>query len=82
MASLKDYFEKRDAGKPAPKWVSGDRISGKVLNGVTVIGSVIREDYTDPKQVLCHLDLPVKVGHSYRSVVFVPSKSMKRLRVL
>ena len=80
MASVKDYFEERDADKPKPKWVYGDRIYGKVLKDTPVVGMVIREDYNDPKQVLCHLDLPVKVGDSYRWVVYVPSKSMKRLK--
>jgi hypothetical protein len=79
MASVKDYFEKRDADKPKAKWVYGDRIFGKVLKDVPVVGMVIREDYEDAKQVLVHLDLPVKVGDSLRSVVLVPSKTMKRL---
>jgi hypothetical protein len=79
MASLERYFAERDKDKPKAKWVYGDRIFGKVLDGVPVVGMVIREDYEDAKQVLCHLDLPVKVGDSLRSVVLVPSKTMKRL---
>ena len=79
MASLKDYFEARDKDKPAPKWVYGDRVSGMV-NKVPVLGMVIREDYNDPKLVLCHLDLPIKVDDTYRWVVVVPSKGMKRLK--
>jgi hypothetical protein len=82
MASVAKYFEERDADKPKPKWVFGDRIYGKVLKDTPVVGMVIREDYYDPKHVLCHLDLPVKVGDSYRHVVYVPSKSMKRLKEL
>jgi hypothetical protein len=82
MSTLKEQFEKRDADKPSPKWVYGDRIYGKVLKDTPVMGMVIREDYNDPKQVLCHLDLPVKIGDSYRWVVYVPSKSIKRLKVL
>jgi hypothetical protein len=79
MASVKDYFEKRDADKPKPKWVYGDRVSGRV-NNIPVIGMVIREDYEDSSMVLCHLDLPVKDGDEYRWVVHVPSKGMKRLK--
>ena len=79
MASVAKYFEERDKNKPKAKWVYGDRIFGKVLKDVPVVGMVIREDYEDAKQVLVHLDLPVKVGDSLRSVVLVPSKSMKRL---
>ena len=81
MASLKDYFEKRDADKPKPKWVSGDRIFGRI-GKIPVLGSVVREDYEDPKMVLCMLDLPVSIEGIVKSVVLVPSKSMKRLVVL
>ena len=80
MASLKDYFERRDADKPKPKWVYGDRVSGKI-GKVPVIGMVIREDYAEPDLVLCHLDLPVKYEDEYRWVLYVPSKGMKRLKV-
>lgn len=79
MGSLERYFEERDKDKPKAKWVYGDRVSGKVLKDTPVMGMVIREDYNDPKQVLVHLDLPVKVGDSLRHVVYVNSKTMKRL---
>ena len=79
MASVKDYFEKRDANKPKPKWVYGDRVSGK-LDKVPVIGMVIREDYEDSSMVLCHLDLPVKDETEYKWIVRVPSRGMKRLK--
>lgn len=81
MASLEKYFAERDKDKPAPKWVYGDRIFGKV-NKVPVIGMVIREDYEDPSLVLCHLDLPLKVEDGIRYIVQVPSKGMKRLKVM
>jgi len=79
MASLKDYFEKRDADKPKPKWVYGDRISGKV-GGIPVVGQVIREDYIETDLVLVHLDLPINVSGEYQWIVHVPSKGMKRLK--
>ena len=81
MASVKDYFERRDADKPKPKWVYGDRVYGK-LDKIPVVGMVIREDYTEPDMVLCHLDLPVKDEDEYKWVMRVPSKSMKRLKVI
>ena len=80
MASLKDYFEARDKDKPAPKWVYGDRVSGK-YNKIPVMGTVVREDYEDPSLVLCHLDLPVNDEGDCRYIVRVPSKSIKRLKV-
>lgn len=80
MSTLKEQFEKRDENKPKPKWVYGDRVSGK-LDKIPVIGMVIREDYNDSTLVLCHLDLPVKDGDEYRVIVRVPSKGMKQLKV-
>ena len=79
MASLAKYFEERDANKPKPKWVYGDRVSGKV-GGIPVVGQVIREDYIETDLVLVHLDLPINVNGEYRNIVHVPSKGMKRLR--
>ena len=81
MTSLAKYFEERDKNKPEPKWVYGDRVSGKVL-GTPVLGMVIREDYEDPSSVLVHLDLPIKVDGEVRWVVYVPAKGMKRLKVI
>lgn len=94
MPTLKEQFEKRDALKPKPKWVYNDRIYGKFvvqkpiddikfqLVYIPVVGMVIREDYNDSSIVLCHLDLPVKENGEYRWIVRVPSKSMKRLKVI
>ena len=79
MASVAKYFEERDKDKPKPKWVYGDRVSGK-LGKVPVIGMVIREMYDDQSQVLVHLDLPVKVEGEYRWINCVPAKGMKRLK--
>lgn len=82
MASVAKYFEERDANKPKPKWVYGDRISAKV-GKVLVIGMVIRENYDiDEKTVLVHLDLPVKVDGEYKWVLYVPSRGMKHLKVM
>ena len=94
MPSVAKYFEERDANKPKPKWVYGDRVSGKFvvqepiddikfqLVYIPVVGMVIREDYEDSSMVLCHLDLPVKYEGEYKWVMYVPSKGMKRLKVI
>ena len=81
MPSVAKYFEERDANKPKPKWVYGDRVSGKV-GGIPVVGQVIREDYIETDLVLVHLDLPINVNGEYQWIVHVPSKGMKRLRDL
>jgi len=79
MPSVAKYFEERDANKPKPKWVYGDRVSGKV-GGIPVVGQVIREDYIETDLVLVHLDLPINVSGEYQWIVHVPSKGMKRLK--
>jgi hypothetical protein len=81
VSTLKEQFEAREALKPKPKWIYGDRVYGK-LDKIPVIGMVIREDYEDSSIVLCHLDLPVKIETEYRWIVRVPSKGMKRLKVI
>ena len=81
MASIKDYFERRDAIKPKAKWVYGDRVSGRV-NNIPVVGMVIRKDYDDSSQVLVHLDLPVKDETEYKWILRIPSRGMKRLKVI
>ena len=80
MASLEKYFAERDKNKPSPKWVYGDRVSGKV-GGIPVVGQVIREDYIETDLVLVHLDLPINVNGEMKQIVHVPSKGMKRLKV-
>jgi len=81
MPSVAKYFEERDAGKPKPKWVYGDRVYGKI-NKMPVMGMVVREDYDYRSMVLCHLDLPVKIENEYIWIVRVPSKGMTRLKVM
>jgi hypothetical protein len=81
MPSVAKYFEERDADKPVPKWVYGDRVYGKI-GKMPVMGMVVREDYDDRSMVLCHLDLPVKIENEYRWIVRVPSKGMTRLKVM
>jgi hypothetical protein len=79
MASLEKYFTERDKDKPAPRWVYGDRITGKI-GKIPVMGMVIRENYDDANMVLVHLDLPVKQEGEYRWVMNIPAKGMKRLK--
>ena len=80
MSTLKEQFEAREALKPKPKWVYGDRIFAK-YNKIPIVGMVIREDYEDRSMVLVHSDLPVKDGdEELRWVFLVPSKSIKQLK--
>jgi len=74
--SYKDYFEKRDAGLPKPKWVYGDRVFS-YYKSIPLVGMVVRQV---DKQVLVHSDLPIVDGKEVRFVIFVPEKKTKRLK--
>lgn len=81
--NYKEYFEKRDAGLPKPKWVYGDRVFAK-FDKIPTVGMVIRETLGDDgnKTVLVHADLPVKIGKSIRSILSVNPRDIKRLKEL
>lgn len=81
--NYKEYFEKRDAGLPRPKWDYGDRVFAKYCK-IPVVGMVIRETLDDDgnKTVLMQSDLPVKVGKDIRSVISVNPRDVKRLKEL
>lgn len=81
--NYRDYFEKRDAGLPQPKWVYGDRVFAK-FGRIPTIGSVIREtlDEDGRKVVLMMADLPVRIAGENRSVFFVNPRDVKRLKEL
>ena len=81
MASLEKYFAERDKDKPAPKWVYGDRITGKI-GKIPVMGMVIRENYDDTSMVLVHLDLPVKQEGEYRWVMVNATSAAFHLEIL
>jgi hypothetical protein len=75
--NYKDYFEKRDAGLPKPKWVYGDRVFSK-YKSVPLVGMVIRQTSSD--DVLIHSDLPVKIGKGIHNIISVPQRDVKRLK--
>lgn len=79
--TLAEWFAKRDENNPKPKWVYGDRVSGRV-GKMLVLGQVVREKYDDQSQVLVHLDLPVKIANEYRWVLYIPAQGMKKLVAL
>jgi len=79
VASHKEQFEAKHAHKPKPVWVYGDRVFARV-GKIPVVGMVIREDYTDPKLVLCHLDLPLLGAIGYNSIVWLQRKTITRLK--
>lgn len=80
MGNLADYFE-RNAYQP--KYFLGDRVIGK-FDGIPFVGTVGNDrviDNTGP-QVIVHLDLPMKVDNTYKNVIIVKHKDIKRLMSL
>ena len=75
MASLTDYFLRRDADLPRPRYQYGDRVFAR-LGPVPLVGMVIREVQGT---VLVHSDLPVRVEEQVRHIVSVPVKTVSRL---
>ena len=76
--NYKDYFEKRDATLPKPKWVYGDRVFTK-YKSVPLVGMVVRQTEDG---VMIHSDLPVKVGKVIHNIVTVTPREVKRLKEL
>lgn len=74
--NYKDYFEKRDAGLPKPKWVYGDRVFAK-YKSVPLVGMVIRETEDG---VMIHTDLPMKIGKVIHNIISVTPKDIRRLK--
>lgn len=78
--NYRDYFLRRDAGLPQPKWVYGDRVFARYCK-IPTVGMVIREtlDEDGRKVVLMMADLPVRIDGENRSVFFVNPRDVKRL---
>lgn len=77
MVTYAEYFAKRDADKPKPKYHSGDRVFGH-WNKIPFVASVIREENN---QVLVHADLPLKFNDVYQTILTVTVKDVKLMKV-
>jgi hypothetical protein len=76
MASLTDYFAKRDADLPKEKFQMGSRVFGH-WNKIPFVASVLRDVN---KMVMVQTDLPVKYKDSYHTILSVPQKDVKLLK--
>ena len=76
MSNLTNYFVRRDADLPKPKYNSGDRVFGK-WNRIPFIASVVREE---SGEVLVHSDLPIKQGQELCHILRLPIKDVKLLK--
>ena len=75
MANYAEYFEARDP-KTKPKVEYGNRVFGK-WNKIPFIGMIIREV---EKEVLVHVDLPVKHDKLYISILRLNRNDVKILK--
>ena len=76
MSNLTNYFVRRDADLPKPKYNSGDRVFGR-WNRIPVIASVVREE---SGEVLVHSDFPVQHAGEISHILRLPTKDVKLLK--
>ena len=75
-ASLAKYFSEN---RPQPYWKGGERVFGK-YNNIPFIGSVGYENMRNMDEglmALVHLDLPLKDGDVWRTIIRVKPRSLK-----
>lgn len=78
MSSLTQYFERRDADLPRPKYNSGDRVSGH-WNRIPFVGTVVREI---APLAMIQVDLPIKYEGAVHNIISPQLKDVKRLVVI
>jgi hypothetical protein len=77
MGNYTEYFERKHADLPAPKYANGDRVFGH-WNSIPFIGTVIRNQN---KTVLVHTDLPLKHNDNIHNVLHLAQMDVKLLTV-
>ena len=78
MSNLTQYFERKHADLPKPRYNSGDRVYGH-WNSIPFVGSVVRD--TKPT-VLVHADLPVQFEGNVHTILTVKQSDVTRLKEL
>jgi hypothetical protein len=78
MANYAEYFERKSAELPKPKFNSGDRVFGR-WNKIPFIGSVVRNQ---DKIVLVHLDLPLKHNNVIHNVLRLAQMDVTLLKTM
>jgi hypothetical protein len=79
MSTLAEYFE---ANRPNPKYQVGDRVEGthqKIPYVGTIYTDNMRNELEGP-MVSVHLDLPMKIGKVWHTIIRVKYKDIKGLR--
>jgi hypothetical protein len=77
--NLAEYFE---AERPKPKYKFGDRVEGTYM-GIPWVGSAYTDNMrneTEGPMVSIHLDLPMKIGTQWHTMIRVKYKEIRGLR--
>jgi hypothetical protein len=80
MSTLAEYFE---ANRPKPKYKFGDRVEG-TYKGIPYVGSAYTDNMrneTEGPRVNVHLDLPMRIGSEWLTMIRVTYKEIKGLRL-
>ena len=79
MSNLNDYFE---ANRPKPKYKFGDRVEG-IYKGIPYVGTAYTDNMRNEQEgpmVSIQLDLPMKIGKEWHTIIRVKYKDIKGLR--
>ena len=79
MSTLAEDFA---ANRPKPRYNFGDRVEG-VYKGIPYVGTAYTDNMrneTEGPMVSIHLDLPMKVGKEWLTIIRVKYKEIKGLR--
>ena len=79
MSSLAEYFE---ANRPKPKYKFGDRVEGTYMK-MPYVGTAYTDNMrneTEGPMVSISLDLPMKIGKEWHTIIRVKYKDIKGLR--
>jgi hypothetical protein len=79
MSTLAEYFE---LNRPKPRYSVGDRVEG-TYKGIPWVGTAYTDNMRNPDEgpmVSIHLDLPMKVDNTWRTIIRVKYKDIRGLR--
>lgn len=81
MASYAEYFAKVTYKST---WIIGDRVFGryKKIPFVGTVGNDWLVNLEEGPKVSVHLDLPIKIDNTYKSLIIVKPKDLKRLMLI
>ena len=79
MASYAEYFKNN---RYSPKFFLGDRVSG-IWHKIPFVGTVGNDSVVDPDEgprVSVFLDLPIRHSGEVHNIIWMPTRSVKKLK--